>query len=125
MSGGCCGAGRRAGFQPNKSIQDPGDHGSRQAKYYLPNCYPETPALCAALLCVNTFSHPSPISDLNASIRARNASPSLISTSFPSSVSTSSGFVIGVSNTDAATRPRRAVDRRDDTLTLIVRSDGE
>jgi hypothetical protein len=49
----------------------------------------------------------------------------LISLSIPSSTSTSSGFVVGVSKTDAATRPRRAADRRDDALTLIVCSEGE
>ena len=104
---------------------------SDMSSNHNPNHYPDTPALCseavlvtAALLCVNTFSQPSPISDLNASIRARNASASLISLSIPSSTSTSSGFVVGVSNTDAETRPRRAADRRDDTLTLIECSEG-
>lgn len=96
------------------------------------NYYPETPVLCsaavlvaAALLCVNTLSHPSPISDLSASIRARNASASLISPSVPSSIGASSGFVIGDSNTDVAARPRLVADRRDDTFTLIVPSDGK
>ena len=59
---------------------------------------------------LNTFSHPSPISDLKASIRALNASASAncflpSSSSFP--------FVSECSNTDADARARRLADLED------------
>jgi hypothetical protein len=48
-----------------------------------------------------------------------------VSPSIPSSIGTSSGFVIGVSNTDTAMCVCYAADRHGDTLMLVVCSGGE